>query len=221
MSKCRVCQVDIKDESSECPLCHSVIEPDDSCENHYPDVRFFTRKLRMASNVFLFFMIVIAAVVTFINYVYVPGMWWSFIVDAALLYVYVIFRFLVLGNSGYRTKMLWMTLVSVLYLILIDWVTGYRGWAVNFVLPGGILALDLGIFILMFVNFRNWQSYLPLQIWMLVCSLVPLLLCALHWITIPVLSFIAFAVSLFLFLGTMIIGDRRARTELKRRFHVK
>ncbi|MCI5620052.1 MAG: DUF6320 domain-containing protein [Lachnospiraceae bacterium] len=220
MSKCKVCHVEIKDESSICPLCHNVIEQKEDSENFYPDVRVFTRKMRMVSNVFLLVMIIIAAVVTYINYEYIRGMWWSFIVDAALLYVYLILRFLVLGNSGYRTKMLWMTLISIMYLILVDWVTGYRGWALNFVLPGGILALDLGIFVLMFVNFRNWQSYLPLQIWMTVCSLVPMLFCALHWITIPILSVVAFGVSLFLFLGTLIIGDRRARTELKRRFHI-
>lgn len=220
MSKCKVCHVEIKDESSICPLCHNVIEQNENSENVYPDVRVFTRKMRMVSNVFLLFTIVIAAVVTYINYEYTRGMWWSFIVDAALLYVYLILRFLVLGNSGYRTKMIWMTLISIMYLILVDWVTGYRGWALNLVLPGGILLLDLGILVLMFVNFRNWQSYLPLQIWMMVCSLVPMLFCVLHWITIPILSVVAFGVSLFLFLGTLIIGDRRARTELKRRFHI-
>ena len=34
------------------------------------------------------------------------------------------------------------------------------------------------------------------------------------------LCLVAFAASGFLFLGTLIIGDKRARTELKRRFHV-
>ena len=169
MSKCKVCHVEIKDESSICPLCHNVIEQNENSENVYPDVRVFTRKMRMVSNVFLLFMIVIAAVVTYINYEFTKGIWWSFIVDAALLYVYLILRFLVLGNSGYRTKMIWMPLISIMYLILVDWVTGYRGWALNFVLPGGILLLDLGILVLMFVNFRNWQSYLPLQLWMMVC----------------------------------------------------
>ncbi|MGN0343029.1 MAG: DUF6320 domain-containing protein [Roseburia sp.] len=221
MSKCKVCHVDIRDESSVCPLCHNVIEQDDSSENFYPDVRFFTKKMRMVSNVMLFLIIVIAAVVTYINYACTNGFWWSFIVDAGLVYVYLVFRFVILGNSGYRVKMMGMTLVSILYLLLIDWVTGYRGWALNFVLPGAILVLDLGIFVLMFVNLRNWQSYLPLQLWMVVCSLVPGLFCLIHWITLPVLSVVAFGVSLFLFLGTLIIGDRRARTELKRRFHVR
>ena len=40
-------------------------------------------------------------------------------------------------------------------------------------------------------------------------------------VTAQLFALIAFAFSLFLFLGTLIIGDRRARVELKRRFHVR
>ena len=39
-------------------------------------------------------------------------------------------------------------------------------------------------------------------------------------VTAPILAVLAFAFSAALFLGTLIIGDRRARTELRRRFHV-
>ena len=35
-----------------------------------------------------------------------------------------------------------------------------------------------------------------------------------------VLINVSTAVSIFLFLGTVIIGDKRAKTELKRRFHI-
>ena len=40
-------------------------------------------------------------------------------------------------------------------------------------------------------------------------------------VTAPILAVLAFAFSAALFLGTLIIGDRRARTELRRRFHVR
>ena len=40
-------------------------------------------------------------------------------------------------------------------------------------------------------------------------------------VTAPILALLAFAFSAALFLGTLIIGDRRARTELRRRFHVR
>ena len=73
----------------------------------------------------------------------------------------------------------------------------------------------------MIVNRRNWQSYMMWQIFMILCSIVPVILIFTGIVTGRLFALIAFAFSLFLFLGTLIIGDRRARVELKRRFHVR
>ena len=131
-------------------------------------------------------------------------------------------RFAILNyNAGYRSKFLALTFLGILYVILIDYVIGYHGWSVNFVLPGGLLLVDLFILALMFVNRRNWQSYIMLEISNIFLSAVPLLLIWLGIVTETFISGFAFAVSVLLFLGTVIIGDRRARSELKRRFHVR
>ena len=72
----------------------------------------------------------------------------------------------------------------------------------------------------MFVNIRNWQSYLSLQIFMIVCSGAGILLYLADVVTKPVMSYVVFGFSCMLFLATLIIGGRRASNELKRRFHV-
>lgn len=56
---------------------------------------------------------------------------------------------------------------------------------------------------------------------MILCSLVPFILYLIKIVTKPGLTVIAMGCSFFLFLGTVIIGDRRARVELKRRFHIR
>ena len=138
----------------------------------------------------------------------------------------IIFFLVLLGSvaAGYLNYIWYqgkLTLSGILYVILIDWIVGFHGWSVNYVLPAGIMLLDAGIVLLMIINSRNWQSYLMFQLFGIVCSLIPLLLIALHIVTHPGLSELAFGISVFLFLGTLIIGDRRARLELKRRFHVR
>ena len=72
-----------------------------------------------------------------------------------------------------------------------------------------------------FVNRRNWQSYIMWQIFMILCSFVPIVLYLTGIIYVPYLALAALGTSVFLFLGTLIIGDRRARVELKRRFHIR
>jgi hypothetical protein len=87
-------------------------------------------------------------------------------------------------------------------------------------MPAGVLLMDVGILVLMVVNRRNWQSYMMVQLITILLSLVPVILLAVGEVTFSWLTVIACAASVFIFLGTLIIGDERARTEMKRRFHI-
>ena len=213
--------MEILDETERCPLCHSVLEKTVEVENMYPNVRTMTRRLALLSRIYLFVAILVEALLIYLNVLSDSEMFWSAIPGLAMLYGYLVLRYAILGKSGYKGKIIVLTLIAILMVVAIDFVVGYRGWSVNYALPSAILLVDAGILILMCINRRNWQSYMMWQIFMILCSVVPLVLYAVGIVTAPLLAFLAFAVSAALFLGTLIIGDRRARTELRRRFHVR
>ena len=221
MSKCRQCNIEILDETERCPLCHSVLEQTVEVENMYPNVRLMTRKLMLISRIYLFCAIIAEVILVYINKVTESKTWWSLIVGLIFLYVYMLIRYAILGKSGYRSKVVVLTTIAILIAVASDFLSGYRGWSVNYALPSGILLVDAGILILMFCNRRNWQSYIMWQIFMILCSIIPLVFSLVGIATSPLLGLITFAASVFLFLGTVIIGDRKARTELKRRFHIR
>ena len=221
MSRCKQCNVEILDETERCPLCHSVLEKTVEVENMYPNVRTMTRRLALLSRIYLFVPILVEALLIYLNVLSDSEMFWSAIPGLAMLYGYLVLRYAILGKSGYKGKIIVLTLIAILMVVAIDFVVGYRGWSVNYALPSAILLVDAGILILMCINRRNWQSYMMWQIFMILCSVVPLVLYAVGIVTAPLLALLAFAFSAALFLGTLIIGDRRARTELRRRFHVR
>lgn len=221
MSRCKQCNVEILDETERCPLCHSVLEKTVEVENMYPNVRTMTRRLALLSRIYLFVAILVEALLIYLNVLSDSEMFWSAIPGLAMLYGYLVLRYAILGKSGYKGKIIVLTLIAILMVMAIDFVVGYRGWSVNYALPSAILLVDAGILILMCINRRNWQSYMMWQIFMILCSVVPLVLYAVGIVTAPLLALLAFAFSTALFLGTLIIGDRRARTELRRRFHVR
>ena len=221
MSRCKQCNVEILDETERCPLCHSVLEKTVEVENMYPNVRTMTRRLALLSRIYLFVAILVEALLFYLNVLSDSEMFWSAIPGLAMLYGYLVLRYAILGKSGYKGKIIVLTLIAILMVVAIDFVVGYRGWSVNYALPSAILLVDAGILILMCINRRNWQSYMMWQIFMILCSVVPLVLYAVGIVTAPLLALLAFAFSTALFLGTLIIGDRRARTELRRRFHVR
>lgn len=221
MSRCKLCNVEILDETERCPLCNSVLEQTIELENMYPDVRQTTRKLMLVSRIYLFVSIVVEVMLVAINATADSQTWWSLITGLGLLYGYLLIRYAILGKSGYRSKIFVLTMIAVLMLIAIDLLVGYQGWSITYVLPSGIIAIDVGIIFLMIVNRRNWQSYMMWQICMILISLISLVFSIVGVANKPFLGILANAISVLLFLGTLIIGDRRARVELKRRFHMK
>lgn len=220
MSKCLNCKIDILDETERCPLCQSILKQTEELENMYPEVRYRFRRLDFISRFYLFLALILEAVLFSINYFNFNGVWWSIITGLVLLYGYVVLRYAVIGKSGYRSKSIILTLVFILTAIAIDITTGYRGWSLDYILPLAIILMDIAILILMFFNRQNWQSYICFQLLMVCCSLVPIGLYLLGIEKQINMAVLPMALSVTLFLGTMILGDRRARTELKRRFHV-
>ena len=59
-----------------------------------------------------------------------------------------------------------------------------------------------------------------MKLMMVLCSLIPAGLFIVGLEEKPLVAFLPLTASCVLFLGTLIIGDRRARIELKRRFHI-
>ena len=220
MAKCKKCNVEILDETEFCPLCHSVLEATDALEDMYPDIRFRMRKRILFSRIFLFCGILAELALILINALCASTIWWSAITGLGILYSYMVFRYAIIGRSGYRSKMIVLTMIGIASIISIDFVIGYRGWSVDYVLPAAILLMDAGILFCVIYNRRNWQSYILWQFAMILCNLIPMLLNIFELENNRFIAFAPFAASTILFMGTMILGGRRAVVELKRRFHV-
>jgi len=220
MSKCRNCNVEILDETEFCPLCHSVLEQTEELENMYPDARMKTQKMKFATRLYLFCALVVEFFLIVIDFNGENQVHWSVLVGLGLLYVYTVLRYAVLGKSGYRAKTIVLVLLAVLITVVVDFITGYRGWSVDYVASGGILLVDVIIISLMIWNRRNWQSYLMWQIAMILFSLIPAILYLIGLERNFIMAFLPLIVSVFLFIGTLMIGGRRAGQELYRRFHI-
>lgn len=221
MSSCNRCGIIVLDDSDKCPLCKQVLTEDGEKKiNAYPDVRDGMRKTRLFENLVLFLSIVASVVVLTIDYLVTGALDWSLLVLFGLIYANVLIRLAIIGKSGYIYKTICMVILALLLLWLIDHYTGGHGWSIEFAYPGVIVFMNLAIIILMIVNRRNWQSYMMVQLFTIFLSIIPVFMIFTDIVNFPYIIIGAFAMSVFLFLGTLIIGDRRARNELSRRFHI-
>lgn len=221
MSRCKQCGVIVRDDTDVCPLCNCVLEIDGETENKYPDIWAKNHLLKLLIRICLFVMLVAESILIFLNYIYFDGLYWSVIAGVIFAYIYLTLAYTVsYSRAGYRMKIIVGVAGAILLLFVIDHVLGNNGWSINYVFPAALLATDAAVLLLIFFNRKNWQSYLSFQIAMIIFSLIPVILSELGYMTFSSFAYIALAAAVFLFLGTVIIGGKRATTELKRRFHI-
>ena len=223
MSYCKQCKLNIMDPTTICPLCQSVLEKTEpeKTEGMYPLIGRQRKGRRLMLRIFAFLCLIAMVVLAIVNYATYDGLMWSIIGDAGILYLLLTLRFTLFnGHEGHTMKILMQVIAVMLLTILIDYTMGYQGWSVAYALPIIILIADSLILILMLVNLRIWHSYILLQIGMSILSVVLGIYMMIYDLQHAMLTGIAIGVSLVLFLGTVCVGDARARNEIKRRFHV-
>lgn len=224
MNKCWNCGVEFVDPTNVCPLCKCITENESEQEQMreptYPHTDKEMKKIQRALNIYTFAAIVAEVFFVGIDFNTGENFWWSIMLGAFFVYGFITLKFSVQKHIGYQFKMLLQTLLGVSVVILIDYLLGFHGWSLNYVLPAVFMLLDVAVIVLMIANNRNWQSYIPMQLLIIVLCLIPLVLSYLGFSLYRVVDAIALGVAVFVFVGTLIVGGKRARDELYRRFHV-
>lgn len=222
MKRCNECKVEIIEDISVCPLCQHGLEQisKDLKVPMYPRVEFNNQKFKLLIRIFIFISIILGVGLFTINLVTYNGVWWSLICGGAIAYFWMTVRYSIQNNTNSAAKILVQTIGGMGLCLLIDVVIGYQGWSINYVIPSIILVAYLAIVILMIVNFMNWQSYILFQITLVIFSMILMVLYFFRIITNPVLCYVTTAITLVIFIGTVVFGDKKAKTELIRRFHI-
>lgn len=228
MSKCNRCNIEILDKTLSCPLCKNVLYiGNDNTKDAivsksimYPDITPVVKKIKFVFKLVVFCCILIEAALIVINYVTAHTISWSLICGVAMLYLCFSFIYSFKHKASHRTKMMIHTIAVMICSILIDLSIGYSGWSIDFALPCSVLVLDGAIIVLLITNINNWQSYILLEIFALLLSIILFVLTFFGLFSFKLLAYIAALVSILIFAGTLTFGEKRATNELKRRFHV-
>lgn len=241
MSKCLRCKVNIMDDAVMCPLCRGVLSQEDEAvgasqngeetgrngeENYhshaftYPNVYPAIRRMQFIKRLVIFSSVVVECILLLVNYLTYNGIKWSLVTGVGLAYACFTLVYSFEQNKSLQKKLVVQLVFALAAFVLIDATIGYKGWSISLAIPSAVMAVELTVIVLMFVNQKNWQNYILTQIVLVLISLVMVLLGLFGVTESNLLSIIAVAATGFLLLGTLVFGDKRAENELKRRFHI-
>lgn len=188
----------------------------------YPDVKKNTRRFRKAGRILLFISLALEMLLVFINYLtfHAAPKYWSVVTGGIIAYLILTMWDIFSRRQGHIRKIYTQIFVILGLMILIDFSLGWSGWSLEFGLPCIIYGLVLAIIICMSVNSSSWQNYVLMQLAAIALSVLDVVLHFTGHFHHIVLAWIAFGLSVLLWSGTMIIGDRKAKNELKRKLHI-
>ena len=224
MNRCKRCGVTVLDDASVCPLCSMVLQEEkDSLikgKDSYPDIGLKTRKLKRISQIGMYLALLTEVLLIIINYYTYSHIWWSAISGGAVIYLIFTIRDFLNRRTGHIRKIYLQIIGLIALMICIDLTLGFTGWSLEYGLPCTILGMNLTIILCMIINYANWQNYLVMQLFAVLLAALDMIFYLTGVVQNMVLPWIALGVSVVLWTGTIIFGDRKARNELKRKFHM-
>ncbi len=87
-----------------------------------------------------------------VNFATYSGSMWSVIAIGCIIYVALTLRYSIMRHANLASKVVIQTIAAEVLLVMIDHVTGYTGWSVNFGIPSTLLFADLAV---VFFDYRK------------------------------------------------------------------
>lgn len=223
MDYCENCKASIKGDWEICPLCQTSMKQENS-EDKKTGTSFLNDPLlfnRDQAKQTFFRVSLLLIQLYFIAQIFYPFKFFGL--------EYILFGLFITWTLGiiFVRKRRNLAKVITYYLLLIslatiyfDYLFGWRGWSITFVVPIISMSALLAIFIAMQVINLKVQDYvLYLQLAALF-GLIPLLFLIMNWVGHPLPSLLSVILSIIMFIGVLIRYRKLLIRELQKRMHI-
>lgn len=166
--------------------------------------------------------ILIAIICSIINICTNTNYLWCLIVLAGILYSWVTVLYSIKRNINIASSVMIQFIAISVLTIWIDYILGYKGWAINLAIPIIIMVANITILVLVFVSIHRYYNYAIYHFIIFIASMVPLLLYLfgngiILW---PIFTIISSSIAVFTFILSLILCGRSMIEELDRRLHM-
>lgn len=219
MRVCKKCGVKVRGAETCCPLCQHRLSGEPEAEV-YPQIPTVYRQHELFFKCLILSSVATGVVCAAVNLLIPGGGWWSVFVALGILCFWVSLAYAVRKKDNIPKNItVQVFLVSVLSFGW-DWLTGWRGWSLDFVIPIACGAAMLSLFIIAKVMKLPPEDYIVYFMVDILFGVIPLVFYLTGLIRIAVPSVVCISLS-FLSLSALIVFEgKEMLRELIRRFHV-
>ncbi|GHU80528.1 hypothetical protein FACS1894191_5990 [Clostridia bacterium] len=222
MKFCEHCGVKIANPMERCPLCYSALaradkEPEAPA---YPSLAGRAEKYNIVYRMLLFLSITAGGCCLVVNIVTFKNYWWSLIVIANILYMWITIRTMIREHTPVSFSILTQAISLSLLLLTIDYLTGYHRWALNYAAPVLFVTAMLCITIVVIVKRVAIGRFVLYFFLIALLGFIPITLMAFGFVTVLWPSLASAVYSAISLVSIFIFADNATKIELKKRFHI-
>ena len=223
MDYCENCKIAVKGNWAICPLCAQPLKMADNSgkneESSFKNVPLRYNREK-AKQVFFRVSLVIVALYFIITSFYPFQFFGLEYVLFGLLVTWATIVIFIRKRNNFAKVIVYFLILISLASIYFDYINGWRGWSITFVMPILSMASLLSIFIAMQVIDLKVHDYVLYLQLVAVYGIVPLIFLIMGWVGHPLPSVLSVILSLIMFVGVLINYRSLLIIELQKRMHI-
>ena len=187
----------------------------------YPQIRN-TKKSNFTINILAIISILVSIICVVVNFCASTKYLWSLLVIVGIIYSWITVLYSIHRNINIASSVTIQAIAISLLTLCIDFILGYKGWAINISIPIIIMIANVTILVLTSVSVNKYYKYAVYQLIIFVLSIIPLIIYYVFdgIIVKPIFMIISSSIAVFTFIISLILCGKDIIEELDRRLHM-
>ena len=225
MKLCDACKVRVIGTQEQCPLCGRHLSEVDNVteitteEEIFPYIPTIYKTHHLIFKVMMFISVALIVISIAANLMFGTKHWWSFFIIAGVACFWLSFYVAFTKRKNIPKNVLYQVVMISLIVVLWDYITGWRGWSVDFAIPILYFSDLLVLYILSKILHSDVDDYMIYMVIGAVFGIVPILFYLFGWLNFALPSIICVASSILFLSAVIIFQGEKIKEELRRRLH--
>lgn len=187
----------------------------------YPQIRN-VKKSNFIIKILAFISIIVSIICVVINVCTSTKYLWCLLVIVGIIYSWITVLYSIYRNVNIASNVTIQAVAISLLTLCIDFIIGYKGWAINIAIPIIIMVANVTILVLTFVSVNRYYKYAIYQLLIFILSIIPLMIYYVYngIIIKPIFMIISSSIAVFTFIISLILCGKNIMEELDRRLHL-
>lgn len=221
MKYCNRCKVEVIGNLTFCPLCQSeLLVKGEIKESIFPPIEEVYIKQHLILKIVGFISIIASILSIFFNLMIPSTTFWALIVILTVGSVWMSLATAIKKHRNILKYLLYQSVIICLFAIFLDMITGWRGWALTFVLPIVFTLAMVVMYLLTKILHLKVGDYMIYLLLDALFGIIPIIFLITNCLRTDIPSIVCILTSMISVTGLIVFEGKNMLSELKRRLHV-